>query len=264
MVYRNKIWLGDAIEKMHKIPTDSVDHCITDPPYNISGYDGKKAIGWLQSNDFWTEDKKFNKMDEKWDSFTDSDYDIFLQEWLSEIFRIVKPNGNIAIFGTFHNIFDTGYMLKKNKRKIVGSVTWYKRNAFPNITRRMFCESTEYLIWAVNNDRKNAKNWTFNYDVLKEMNGGKQMRNMWDIPMTPPSEKRFGKHPNQKPIAVIEKLILGLTNEGDVVIDPFTGSGTIPFVAKKHKRNFIAIDKEKEFIEITRNRLKMSVPMIVR
>ena len=263
MVFRNKIWLGDAIDKMRKIETNSVHHCFTDPPYNLSGYDGKKPIGWLKTNSLWTDEKKFTKMDEKWDSFTDSEYDMFLQEWLSEVFRVVKPNGNIAIFGTFHNIFDTGYILKKNKRKIIGSITWYKRNAFPNITRRMFCESTEYIIWAVNNDRKNAKNWTFNYDVLKEMNGGKQMRNMWDIPMTPLSEKEFGKHPNQKPVAVIEKLIRGLTNEGDVIIDPFTGSGTIPFVAKKYKRNFIAIEKESKYVEIVRNRLKMPAPMIV-
>ena len=251
---QNRIILGDCIDKLANLPESSIDHCITDPPYNIS-YDGKKNIGWLKSNNHWTDSKKFTKMDKDWDSFTYDDYDVFLQKWLSEVFRVVKPNGNIVIFGTFHNIFDVGYFLKKSNKKIIGSITWYKRNAFPNITQRMFCESTEYAIWSVNNDQQHAKNWTFNYDVLKKMNNGKQMRNMWDIPMTPLSEKQFGKHPNQKPIEVIKRLILGLTNKTDHIIDPFTGSGTIPLVAKKYNRHYTAIEKENEYYIIAKKRL---------
>jgi len=251
----NKIILGDAIEELKKIPDDSVDHCITDPPYNISGYDGKKEIGWLKSNNHWTEKKKFNKIGEKWDSFSNGDYEEFLKLWLNEIFRIVKPNGNIIIFGSYHNIYKIGAILQKEDKRLINSIVWYKRNAFPNITQRMFCESTEHIIWAVNNSQKKAKNWKFDYNYLKKINGGKQMRNMWDIPMTPVSERKHGKHPSQKPIEVLERLILGCTETNDIVIDPFLGSGTTALVALKHSRKFIGIDNSKEYIELAKKRI---------
>lgn len=240
---------------MQKIKTASIDHCIADPPYGMSDYDGKKEIGWLKSNSTWKEEKKFTKMDEKWDQFSNMDYDKFTREWMSEVFRIVKPNGNIIIFGTFHNIYTVGHIIKTFKKKMIGSITWYKRNAFPNITRRMLCESTEYLIWSVNNNVKNARNWTFNYDVLKSMNNGKQMRNVWDIPMTTKSEKQFGKHPNQKPIEVCKRLVLGMTNEDDIILDPFAGSGTIPLVAKMYGRKYVAIEKDETYAQIAKDRL---------
>lgn len=251
----NKIILGDAIEELKKIPDHSVDHCITDPPYNISGYDEKKEIGWLKSNNHWTEKKKFKKIDENWDSFSNGNYEKFLKLWMNEIFRIVKPNGNIIIFGSYHNIYKIGAILQKEDKKLINSIVWYKRNAFPNITQRMLCESTEHIVWAVNNSQKNAKNWKFNYDYLKKLNGGKQMRNMWDIPMTPTSERKHGKHPSQKPIEVLERLILGCTEKNDVIIDPFLGSGTTALVALKHNRNFIGIDNSEEFIELAKKRI---------
>ena len=135
-------------------------------------------------------------------------------------------------------------------------IVWFKRNAFPNITHRGLCESTEYIIWAVNNSQKNAKNWTFNYNVLKEINNGKQMRNVWDYPMTPLSEKKSGKHPTQKPTEIVKRLILGFTNEKDKIIDPFSGSGTIPLVASKFKREAWGIEKDKNFFNISIKRIK--------
>ena len=229
---------------MPKISENSFDHCITDPPYNISGYDGKRVIGWYNSNKIWKEEKKFNKISEGWDSFSDDEYMIFSKFWIEQIMRIVKPNGNILIFGTYHNIYKLGSLLTNLERKINNSIIWYKRNAFPNITRRMFCESTEQIIWAVNNTQKKAKNWIFNYEQMKELTlNKKQMRNMWDIPMTSISEKKFGKHPSQKPIEVIERLVLGCTNENQSIIDPFSGSGTVALVAKKHKRKYLGIEK---------------------
>lgn len=147
----------------------------------------------------------------------------------------------------------------------------------------MFCESTEYMVWAVNNNVKNAKNWTFNYDELKELNIKKckncnielnysyrfcpycskdnfeivkrQMRNMWDVPMTPKSEKKLGNHPSQKPVSIIKRLIVGCSNKGDIIIDPFTGSGTIPAVARLYERRFIAIDNNENFCRIGRDRI---------
>ena len=141
--------------------------------------------------------------------------------------------------------------------RIVNSIIWYKRNAFPNVTQRMFCESTEQIIWAVNNTRKKAKNWTFNYHAMKGMtDNGKQMRNMWDIPMTSVSEKKHGKHPSQKPLEVGNRLILGCTNPGDKVLDPFSGSGSFLVSAKMHGRHFLGIDQDSEYVKLAKTRLK--------
>ena len=253
--------MGNALEKMKKIKDNSVDHCITDPPYNISGYDNKKNIGWLKSNKFWVDIKKFDKIDQKWDSFQNDDYESFTIQWLTEVIRIVKPNGNLIIFGTYHNIYKIGYLLQKLDRKIINSIVWYKRNAFPNITQRMLCESTEHIIWAVNNSQKKAKNWTFNYNILKQFNHGKQLRNVWDIPMTALSEKKFGKHPSQKPQEVINRLILGCSNQGDIILDPFMGSGTIPMMAKHNNRKYIGIDNNKEYVNLSRKRIASVKPL---
>jgi len=252
----NSLIFSDIFDVLKKIPDNSIDHCITDPPYNISGYDGKKKIGWIESNGYWTETKKFTKISEEWDKYTNTDYSAFTRKWLSEIQRIVKPNGSIIIFGSYHNIYEIGKILNFSDRKIINSIVWYKRNAFPNITQRMLCESTEHIIWAINETQKKAKNWTFNYKDLKEINNGKQMRNMWDIPMTPRSEKKFGKHPSQKPIEVITRLVIGASNKGDMIIDPFMGSGTVPVVASQLKRKYIGIDNNKEYCDLALKRIK--------
>lgn len=246
--------LGDSLKIMPEIK-EKYDACITDPPYNISGYDNKKQIGWLKSNKYWTEDKKFSKIEEDWDKFSNGDYLHFTENWLKMIFSVVKENGNIIIFGTYHNIYKIGYLLELFDKRIVNSIVWYKRNAFPNITQRMLCESTEYMIWAVNNSSKNAKKWTFNYDTLKEINDGKQMRNMWDIPMTPKREKIYGKHPAQKPMAIAERLIHGFTNVNDSIIDPFMGSGTIPLACMSNNRKCLGIDNNNSYYELAKNRL---------
>jgi len=246
---------GDAIAILKSLPDQSVDHCITDPPYNISGYDDKRKIGWLQSNKHWTENKKFSKIDASWDKFSNGDYVLFTKAWLSELFRVIKPNGNIIIFGSYHNIYRIGSILQDFDRKIINSVVWFKRNAFPNVTQRMLCESTEHIIWAVNESQKKAKNWTFNYQELKKINGDKQMRNMWDIPSTAPSERKHGKHPSQKPTAVISRFVLGGSKKGEIILDPFMGSGTLPVVAQRFGRKFIGIDNNKEYCELTLKRL---------
>jgi site-specific DNA-methyltransferase (adenine-specific) len=253
---KNFLIFGDALKIMKSIKDQSVDHCITDPPYNISGYDHKKKIGWIQSNGTWTKVKNYSKIDEKWDKFSDIEYSSFTKEWVSEVIRILKPNGNIIIFGSYHNIYQIGSILQDLDRKLINSIVWYKRNAFPNITQRMLCESTEHIIWAVNETKKNAKNWTFNYKKLKELNGGIQMRNMWNIPSTPPSEKKHGKHPSQKPFELINRLVIGGSNKNDTIIDPFMGSGTLPVVALITGRKFIAIDNNKGYCNLALNRIR--------
>lgn len=254
-VPENELFHGDAIKILKSLPDGSIDHCITDPPYNISGYDNKKKIGWLNSNSYWTKEKKFSKIDANWDKFTNNDYEFFTASWLKEVSRVLKPNGNIIIFGTYHSIYKIGSILDTMGKKIINSIVWYKRNAFPNVTQRMLCESTEYAIWAVNNSQKNAKNWVFNYHDLKKINGGTQMRNMWDIPSTPSSERKHGKHPSQKPVAVLNRLVIGASNKNEIILDPFVGSGTLPVVAKTLGRKFIGIDNEKKYLEIAKKRL---------
>lgn len=276
---------NDAFKIFSKIPDNYADHCITDPPYNISGYDNKKEIGWLKSDKYWLNTKKFKKIEEGWDKFSNDDYEAFTKNWLNEIFRIVKPNGNIIIFGSYHNIYQIGNFLQKQNKKIINSIVWYKRNAFPNITQRMLCESTEHLVWAVNETTKTAKNWTFNYKILKDNNPLKkcsnckktldanfkycpycgntnlqiiklQLRNVWDIPITSNGEKKNGKHPSQKPVEILKKLILGGSKENDVIIDPFSGSGTAAVVAKNLNRKFIAIDNNKDYCQLALKRLR--------
>lgn len=253
---KNQLFLGDCIEVLKAIPSNSIDCLISDPPYNISGYDHKKQIGWLKSNNFWKKEKAFKKIDEKWDKFSDDDYESFTIAWLTEIKRILKPNGNIAIFGSYHNIYKIGYLIEKLELKTINSIIWYKRNAFPNVTQRMFCESTEQIIWCVNESKKNAKNWTFNYQKMKELNGGVQMRNLFDVPLTKQSEREFGKHPSQKPLEVINNLVLALTNEGDTVLDCFLGSGTTAVSALQHKRNFVGIEQNFDYLRIAEKRLE--------
>ena len=253
----NTVVTGDCLKILSKYPDGFFDACITDPPYNISGHDGKKDIGWLKSNPTWQEEKKFIKIDEDWDTFSDPDYRAFTLAWISEVSRVVKPNGNILIFGSYHNIYRIGSTLEDLDRRIVNSIVWYKRNAFPNVTQRMFCESTEQIIWTVNNTRKKAKNWTFNYHVMKELTAnGKQMRNMWDIPMTPTSERKHGKHPSQKPLEVGNRLVLGCTNEGDKILDPFSGSGSFLVSSKLYGRNYLGIDRDPAFVKLAKTRLK--------
>lgn len=253
---KSKLILGDALKTLQNMPDASMDHCITDPPYNISGYEGKKEIGWYKTNKTWQEEKAFKKIDQTWDSFSKLNFSEFTREWISQVTRVVKPNGNILIFGSYHNIYLTGQILSDLDKRIVNSIIWYKRNAFPNITQRMLCESTEQIIWAVNNSQKKAKNWTFNYKLLKTLTeNGKQMRNMWDIPMTPKSEKEFGKHPSQKPLEVAKRLILGFTNEGETILDPFAGSGTFLVSAKQFSRNYIGIENNSEYLDLCKKRL---------
>jgi len=246
---------GDCLDVLPKMDR-KFDACITDPPYNISGYDHKKKIGWLASNKHWQEKKGFTKIDESWDRFSNLDYEIFTEKWISQICEQLNENANILIFSTYHNLPKITQVLEKLDKRIMTFIVWFKRNAFPNITCRGLCESTEYIIWAVNNSQKKAKNWKFNYNALKELNGGKQMRNVWDFPMTPPSEKKNGKHPTQKPEEIIKRLVLGFTNEGDNIIDPFSGSGTISVVSNRFGRKSLGIEKDETFFNLSLKRIK--------
>ncbi len=181
-------------------------------------------------------------------------------EWLREVCRVVKPNGNVIVFGTYHNIYQLGFILQSGlNRRILNSIVWYKPNAQPNITARMLTESTEHLIWAVNGapaGKDKASKWTFDYWGAKELNGGKQMRNLWEFPVTPKSERRNGKHPSQKPLGVLERLVLIATQPDDLVLDPFGGAGTLALAAERQGRNWLLIETVEEYATLARTRLQ--------
>ena len=241
----NQIISGDCLNVLPSFPDGVFDCCVTDPPFNMSK---KKGLGWAFSSHV--------TMQEQWDIYAKDDYFQFTVDWIREVLRTLKTNGNLFIFGSFHCIFTIGFILQNLfNRRIISQIVWYKPNAQPNITCRMFTESTEFIIWAVNNESKKAKNWTFNYETMKAMNSGKQMRNMWEIPLTKPSEKTYGKHPSQKPVAVVNRLILAGTNEDDLILDPFSGSGTTAVVAEQHNRRWIMIEKEDTYNQIAKLRI---------
>ena len=241
----NKIISGDCLDILPSFPDGIFDCCVTDPPFNMSK---KKGLGWAFSSHV--------TMQEQWDIFSKDEYFQFTVNWIREVLRVLKTNGNLFIFGSFHCIFTIGFILQNIfDRRIISQIVWYKPNAQPNITCRMFTESTEFIIWAVNNESKKAKNWTFNYEVMKAMNSNKQMRNMWEIPLTPKSERKHGKHPSQKPLAVVNRIVLAGTNEGDLILDPFSGSGTTAVVAEMHKRKWIMIEKDDTYNQIAKMRI---------
>jgi site-specific DNA-methyltransferase (adenine-specific) len=249
METQHKIVLGDSLEKLKEIPDESVDLVFADPPYNMSK---KKGLGW-----------KFSKhvtMQEAWDVFSKDEFFEFNIKWLTECFRVLKHGGSLWVSGSFHNIYELGFIIQNLPNiKVNNSIVWFKPNAQPNITCRFFTESTEHLIWASKNG--NNKKWKFNYEITKdeiedEINPkGKQTRNVWVIPLTPPTEKWAGQHPTQKPIELLKRIIISCTDKGDTVLDPFAGSGTTNLVALQHGRNSIGIEKEKKYVDLIKKRL---------
>jgi site-specific DNA-methyltransferase (adenine-specific) len=238
----HKIYIGDSLEILKELEDDSIDMVFADPPYGMSK---SKGLGWAYS--------KHITMQEAWDIFTKDSLFEFNLNWISETLRVVRPGGSFWVCGSFHNIYQLGFILQHLDMKINNSIVWFKPNAQPNITTRMFTESTEHLIWAVKNHSK--EKWTFNYEVMKGLNDGKQMRNMWSIPLTPKSEKWAGEHPTQKPFELLKRVILSSTNEGDTILDPFLGSGTTSAVAEYFGRHSIGIEKNKDYLSIIQKRL---------
>lgn len=242
----NQIICGDALDTMRSWPDACVDHVITDPPYNIAKK--SKGLKWAFSSHV--------TMQSDWDRFVDDDYESFTLAWIGEVCRVTKKNGNIFIFGSYHNIYAIGAMAARLGLRFINSIIWAKPNAQPNITCRMFTESTEQIIWLCNNDVKSASHWTFNYELVKQMNQGKQMRNFWMIPVTPRKEKRFGKHPSQKPLVLMERMVLSATKPTDLVLDCFCGSGSTLVAAMANGRSFIGIEKSREYCDIAVNRVR--------
>jgi len=238
-----KLMLGDCIELMNALPAASVDMIFADPPYNLS-------------NDGYTDHagKRVSVNKGEWDKSkgVEADFDFHFR-WIEACRRVLKENGTIWISGTYHSIYACGYALNLQGFRVLNDIAWYKPNAAPNLGRRMFTASHETIVWA--SKSKTAKH-TFNYNEMREglfpsdvlKNEGKQMRSVWSI-ITPKAwEKRHGKHPTQKPEALLNRVILSSTNKKDVVLDPFCGSGTTGVVALRHGRRFIGMDLSADYL----------------
>lgn len=241
----NQLYQGDALETLQKWEDKYFHATVTDPPYNIAR--DRKGLAWAFSSHV--------TIDSEWDRFTGDEYEAFTAAWLKEVCRVTKENGNIFIFGSYHNIYTIGAIAARMDLRIVNSIIWAKPNAQPNITCRMFTESTEQVLWLCNNTQKKAKNWTYNYKHMKELNGGKQMRNYWEIPVTPQREKSHGKHPSQKPLKVMERIVLAGTNPGDRVLDCFAGSGSTLLACDRLERRWVGIERDPEYCEIAHSRV---------
>ncbi|MEA2015315.1 MAG: DNA methyltransferase [Actinomycetota bacterium] len=241
--------LGDSLELLKKIKNNSIDMIFADPPYFLSNGGITCMSGKMVSVDKGKWDKS-NGVEENFK---------FNMEWLGECRRILKKDGTIWISGTSHIIYSIGYAMQVLGYKILNDIVWYKRNAPPNLSCRYFTHSTEIILWAAKSDK--SKHY-FDYQRMKQMNKNKQMRNIWDIEETDPEnlweisspgkkEKEFGKHPTQKPEELLKRIVLASTKEGDIIIDPFNGSGTTGIVASRLNRKYIGIDSEKEYLDLT-------------
>ena len=234
-----KLLHGDALLLLKKIEPQSIDMIFADPPYFLPGDGITCSSGKMVSVKKGEWDKKIG-IKEKHN---------FNKKWIRACKRVLKDDGTIWISGTMHNIYSIGMALEEEGFKVINNITWKKLNPPPNISCRAFVHSTETILWA-KKDIKKAKH-KFNYDVMKELNDGKQMKDVWETSLTKPSEKKCGKHPTQTPIALLEKIILASTDEKDLILDPFNGSGTTGIVASRLKRKYIGIDKEKEYLDLT-------------
>ncbi|MHA1679360.1 MAG: DNA-methyltransferase [Promethearchaeota archaeon] len=239
---------GDCLEILPKIKKP-VDMIFADPPYNLSNGGISCRAGKMVSvnKGKWDKSKGFEK-----------DYE-FTHAWIKACRDVLAPNGTIWISGTLHNIYQVGHALQSQGFHVLNEISWFKPNAPPNLGCRNFTHSHETIIWAKKD--KKARH-IFNYKKMKEWGNGKindankQMRSIWYIPLTPKSEKTNGKHPTQKPEELMRRIIASSTNKGDLVLDPFNGSGTTGVIAKKLGRKFIGIEKEKKYLEVAKKRIR--------
>lgn len=235
---------SDTFTFLKKMKPESIDMIFADPPYFLSNGGFTNSGGKIVSVNKGEWDKSFS-LDKKHS---------FNREWIKLARRVLKPNGTIWISGSLHNIYSVGMALEQEGFKILNNITWQKTNPAPNLSCRYFTHSTETVLWARKNT-KSARHF-YNYALMKELNNGKQMKDVWTGKLTPRSEKWAGKHPTQKPEYLLERIILSSTKEKDYILDPFVGSGTTGVVAKRLNRKFIGIDAEEEYLKIAAKRLE--------
>lgn len=250
-----RLYQGNCLDIIPALPECSVDMIFADPPYNLSNGGITCHAGRMVSVDKGEWDKSKGAV---------ADHEFALQ-WLTACRRVLNNDGTIWISGTMHNIYSVGFALQQLGYKLLNEICWYKPNASPNLSTRYFTHSHETVIWAAKSEKSKHR---FDYQLMKQIAGGKQMRSLWmniaieDEPQdiwslsTPPSaEKKFGKHPTQKPLALLERIILASTKLGDTVLDPFAGSSTTGVAAVRNGRRFIGIETDTEYLGLSAKRL---------
>jgi modification methylase len=252
---RDTILLGDCVETLNSLPAECADLVFADPPYNL------QLEGALSRPD----QSLVDAVDDDWDKFASfADYDSFTRAWLTAMRRVMKPNATIFVIGSYHNIFRVGAIMQDLGFWILNDIVWRKANPMPNFRGRRFTNAHETMIWATRS--ANNKAYTFNYEVLKAGNEDCQARSDWLLPICSGGERlkdASGRktHPTQKPEALLARVILAASNPGDLVLDPFFGSGTTGAVAKNLRRSYLGLEREPIYAEAARARIESVEPL---
>ncbi len=243
---------GDCLDVLETLPPRSVDLIFADPPYNLQ----------LQQALWRPNLTKVDAVNDDWDNFSSfKAYDDFTRRWLSACRRVLKKSGTLWVIGSYHNIYRVGAILMDLEYWLLNDVVWVKTNPMPNFRGVRFTNAHETLLWA---QKHKGARYTFNYQAMKALNDDLQMRSDWEIPLCNGKERLKSNgskaHPTQKPEALLYRIILSSSNPGDVVLDPFFGSGTTGAVAKKLHRHWLGIEKEADYVELARQRLERVEP----
>ncbi len=251
----DEILVGDCIASLESLPAESVDVIFADPPYNLQ----------LESELVRPDNSVVDAVDDDWDKFASfAEYDRFTRAWLKAARRVMKKNATLWVIGSYHNIFRVGTALQDLDYWILNDIVWRKSNPMPNFRGRRFTNAHETMIWA--SKGQDAKNYTFHYEAMKAANEDAQMRSDWLFPLCTGDERlkdSDGKkvHPTQKPEALLARIMLSCSNPGDVILDPFFGSGTTGAVARKLGRHFIGLERDTVYAEAARKRIDAVEPL---
>jgi modification methylase len=250
----NVILEGDCVTEMARLPDKSVDMIFADPPYNLQ----------LGGDLFRPEGSRVDAVDDEWDKFESlTAYDNFTRDWLEQARRILKDDGTIWVIGSYHNIYRVGALLQDAEFWILNDVVWRKTNPMPNFRGTRFTNAHETLIWCAKDEKAR---YTFNYRAMKALNDDLQMRSDWLLPICAGAERVKGEdgskaHPTQKPEALLYRILLACTKPGDVVLDPFFGTGTTGAVARRLGRRWIGIEREPGYAKVARERIDSTLPL---
>src|SRR3954471_14078594 len=251
----SRVVIGDCVAEMSKLPAGSVDLVFADPPYNLQ----------LQGDLKRPDHSRVDAVDDDWDKFASfADYDAFTRQWLQACQRVLKPAGTIWVIGSYHNIFRVGAIMQGLGFWVLNDVIWRKSNPMPNFRGRRFTNAHETMIWA--SREAGGKGYTFNYEQLKAGNEDIQVRSDWTIPLCTGEERLKGKdgkklHPTQKPEALLARVILSSSRPDDLVLDPFSGTGTTGAVAKRLGRQFIGVERDADYAKAAEKRISAMDPL---
>ncbi|HEY4274381.1 MAG TPA: site-specific DNA-methyltransferase [Rhizomicrobium sp.] len=254
MLKLDQVIEGDCVARMNALPEGSVDLVFADPPYNMQ----------LRGDLHRPDQSKVDAVDDHWDQFDSfAEYDRFTHQWLTAARRVLKDTGSIWVIGSYHNIFRVGATLQDLGFWILNDVIWRKSNPMPNFRGKRFTNAHETLIWATKNPRQQ---YTFNYEAMKALNDELQMRSDWTLPICSGHERIKGAdgqkaHSTQKPESLLHRVVVASTKPGDVILDPFFGSGTTGAVAKRLGRHYIGIEREKTYADVARARIAEVIPV---